>query len=323
MVVLGVVTTSGNVEVRDSTVGAAISWGGNLELLQNRIILGNVWAQGNVTVEDDAVVWGDIWAAENVAIGTNAQVKGSIYSGGSVTLKVGAVVTGNVSAASRITEEGTPPQYCVGCAPPSGTAPAIPLDSSAERRGQALLTWAINPPVTLQPGDQVSLSFVAKAISTDGDYCNETWAEPGGLATTTGLTAQVQVGAQAGACQLPVYLATETVSPDVLAVGDNLPDGFTYSIVIDNTARTEGLTLRKIQKLLPTGFEYVIYEITVPPSWQASTTITTSTFRQRELVTWRFDTPLVVPIGQSTTLDFDAHVTAPPLAQRESYLSEV
>ncbi|MDP6548779.1 MAG: hypothetical protein QF659_01735 [Dehalococcoidia bacterium] len=32
---------------------------------------------------------------------------------------------------------------------------------------------------------------------------------------------------------------------------------------------------------------------------------------------------MVVPTGQSTTLDFDARVTAPPLAQGEDYWSEV
>ena len=177
--------------------------------------------------------------------------------------------------------------------------------------------------MTLQPGAQVSLSFVAKAISTDGNYCNEAWVEPGGLATTTALTAQVQVGAQTGACQLPVYLVSETVNPSILALGDDPADGFTYSMTVNNTTGTENLTLRKIQNLLPPGFEYVPFSITIPPSWEASTTVTTSTFQQRELVTWRFDTLLVVPAGQSTTLDFEAKVTVPPLALGENYWSEV
>ena len=345
--VQGRVWAAGNVDIDGTVEGDATSSGGNVLLDENRIVLGDIWAQGNVTIKSGAtvgsatsggditaitgnvtvevsgVVWGDLWAAGNVVIKSNGQVKGSLYSGGDVTLEAGAVVTGNVSAVSSITEQGNPPQYCVGCTPPSSTPPVIPLDSSAERRGQALLTWNISPPVTLQPGAQVTLSFVAKAISTDGNYCNEAWVEPGGLATTTGLTAQVQVGAQAGACQTPVYLVSETVSPSILAVGDDPANGFTYSMVIDNTTGTDSLTLSKIQNLLPAGFEYVAFEVTIPPSWEASTTVTTSTFLQRELVNWRFDTPLVVAAGQSTTLDFEAEVTAPPLAIGENYWSEV
>ena len=40
-------------------------------------------------------------------------------------------------------------------------------------------------------------------------------------------------------------------------------------------------------------------------------------------MTWRFDTLLVIPSGQSTTLDFEAKVTNPLLAAGENYWSEV
>ena len=91
-------------------------------------------------------------------------------------------------------------------------------------------------------------------------------------------------------------------------------------MTVDNTAGTENLTLRKIQNLLPLGLEYVGVS---PLPWQNSTTIATIIFQGRKLVTWRFNTPLVVPAGQSTTLDFDAKVTAPPLGKGENYWSDV
>ena len=318
-IVLGNAWAQGNVtNKKGTTVGSATSGGdvtaitGEVEVKNDGVVWGDIWAQGKVEVRDrvtvgsaasggdvtsitgrvhvhkDSVVWGDVWAGGSEAkIHNNAQVNGSIYSAGDVTLQDGVIVTGKVVAVGQIFLEGSAQILSQGTVP-SGTPPtnpSIPLDSSAERLGQALVTWDISPPLTLQPGAQVSLSFVAKAISTDGNYCNEARVEPGGVATTTGLTAQVQVGAQAGACQTPVYLVSETVDPSILAAGDDPAAGFTYSMTIDNATGTENLTLSKIQNLLPAGFEYVAFEVTIPPPWEASTTVTTSTFEQREMVT--------------------------------------
>ena len=352
----GRVWGAGDVEIGDagseefvSVEGDVTSSGGEVKIEDGAVVLGNVWAQGNVviedgarigssacvsggdvtsitgnvTVDDDSVVCGDIWAGNNVVIDDDAQVKGSIYAAGDVTLEDGAIVTGQVVAGGQIILEGSAQILGQGAAPSSAT-PTIPLTESADLRGQVLLNWEIDPPVTLQPAGELSLTFVAKAGPDTGNFCNQAWVEPGGIATSTGLTGQVQVGSQTGQCQPPNYLVTQTVTPSILAANDDAPADFTYTITIDNTGGTDTLTLNKIQNLLPEGLEYAGFSVTVPPSWQAQTTIPPSaTFLQRQLVTWKFDSPLLIPAGQVETLDFSVEVTAPPLLVGDNYWSEV
>ena len=62
------------------------------------------------------------------------------------------------------------------------------------------IVWNVTLLPTLQPYESVVLTFGADrsgALLSDGNYCNEAWAEPGDDNTKTGMTAAVKVGSVA------------------------------------------------------------------------------------------------------------------------------
>lgn len=143
-----------------------------------------------------------------------------------------------------------------------------PLDSH--------ILWDVTLLPTMQPAESVVLTFQTDrsgAQLSDGNYCNQAWAEPGDDNTKTGMTAMVKVGNVADnicAGTDPGVVVTKEVSQIVDAVpsGNPLPSD-TYQVTVEYTIEIanvgpvvinlgpSGATTYGLRDLLPLGFCFV------------------------------------------------------------------
>lgn len=180
------------------------------------------------------------------------------------------------------------------------------------------LTWNIaGLNLTLQPGDKVTLTFQAQASVGTGNYCNETWAEPGQRKTSSGKTAMVKVGTPSNDL-CPGAAVSVTLDGDSNV--DDLPPGFdnaapgntlvtyTYTITIKNTG-TSVLSMSKARDLLPPSFSYVAGST----SGNVTTSDpTTTSFQGRQRLDWDFYPAKRILPGQTKTITFDAQAQVAP-----------
>ncbi len=170
------------------------------------------------------------------------------------------------------------------------------------------LSWNISSlQINLQPGQTMNLTFSAQASVNTGNYCNEVWADPGGTATSSGLTAKVVVGSPANSlCPGEAIKVTKSAQPGIAAA--NILNTFTYTITLLNFG-TEELNLSGVTDLLPPGF---LYE-----NGSTSGPITTSnpntTMQQgQQRLTWSFNPRIPLSAGQTKTLTFRATAQVDP-----------
>ena len=190
------------------------------------------------------------------------------------------------------------------------------------------IVWNVTLLPTLQPYESVVLTFDADrsgSILSDGNYCNEAWAEPGDDNTKTGMTAPVKVGSVAAdddVCEgtSPGAKITKVISQivDAVPTGSPLPSDtyqltVEYSIEIENVGPVSlnlgpsGATGYGIRDLLPLGFCFVDDSATFQsaslanPSTnipQGSNLCPSSDTRQR--LDWDFSES--IPSGETRTL---------------------
>ena len=190
------------------------------------------------------------------------------------------------------------------------------------------IIWSVTLLPTMQPGESVVLTFEADrsgSLLSDGNYCNEAWAEPGDDNTKTGMTAAVKVGSVAADDN--VCAGTDsgvTVTKQVSQIIDAVPSGsplpsdtyqltVEYTINIDNVGAVSlnlgpsGVTGYGIRDLLPLGFCFVASSATyqgaslVDPVMnipQGSNLCPSSDTRQR--LDWDFSES--IPSGEARTL---------------------
>ncbi len=164
------------------------------------------------------------------------------------------------------------------------------------------LVWNLAPlHITLQPGEQVMLTFQAQATPVQGNYCNKAWAEPGGELTSTGLTARITVGLPASTlCPGEVATVQKAVQPSIAAGG--VQTTFTYTVTLNNIG-TQGLSLSKLRDSLPPGFLYVAGST----SGNLTTANPNTTMQQgRQRLDWNFSPEYTLGAGQARTLSFQA-----------------
>lgn len=190
------------------------------------------------------------------------------------------------------------------------------------------IVWNVTLLPTLQPYESVVLTFGADrsgALLSDGNYCNEAWAEPGDDNTKTGMTAAVKVGSVAednDVCEgtEPGAKVTKIVSQivDAVPTGSPLPSD-TYQLTVEYSKEVEnvgpvslnlgpsGATGYGIRDLLPLGFCFVDDSATFQgaslanPSTnipQGSNLCPSSDTRQR--LDWDFSES--IPSGETRTL---------------------
>ena len=118
------------------------------------------------------------------------------------------------------------------------------------------------PGTTLPPSGVATLTFTAITSMQDGTYSNSVHVDPGGNKTTSGRTAIVQIGDQAGLCASDAVSVGKTVETAVLVSTNTLSDDYVYTfdidfnITLDNIGSTS-ITIKEYIDLLPTGFSYV------------------------------------------------------------------
>jgi cytoskeletal protein CcmA (bactofilin family) len=67
---------------------------GNIHLGRT-IIVGWIYADGNVTLRQDAEVQGEVYASRDIKLGENVAVKGNVYAGGIIKTSQKSTITGN------------------------------------------------------------------------------------------------------------------------------------------------------------------------------------------------------------------------------------
>jgi uncharacterized repeat protein (TIGR01451 family) len=204
-----------------------------------------------------------------------------------------------------------------------------PLDSQ--------LLWDVTLLPTLQPTESVVLTFEVDrsgAQLTDGNYCNEAWAEPRDDNTRTGMTAPVKVGAVSeddNVCEGsdPGVTVTKVASQIIDAVpsGSPLPSDtyqltVEYTITIENVGPTvlnlgpAGGASYGLRDLLPLGFCFVDGSATYQGAGLSDPSMNiplgpkvcpSSTDRQR--LDWDFSEQ--IPSGETRTLVYQVTALVP------------
>ena len=175
------------------------------------------------------------------------------------------------------------------------------LESETGGSSYYQLTWNVAPlGISLSQGETATLTFLAEASFSEGNYCNVMWVEPGGTKSSTGPTARIVVGTPPDTlCPGEAAKLTVTVTPDVVPA--NTLTSFTYDVTIENTG-TVTLSVSRVRDLLPEGFSFAA------GSAEGMTTLdpTTTMFQGRQRLDWDFSPSMVVVPGEVTSLKFGA-----------------
>lgn len=170
------------------------------------------------------------------------------------------------------------------------------------------LTWDLGPlHIVLPPGASAHLTFDAQASVGDGNYCNEAWAEPGRLLTSSGPAARVKIGTTLDdLCLGQAVSVTKTVNPSVAAGMVNTT--FTYTIRIENFG-TEAMKLSLLRDQPAAGYSYVA----------GSTTGTLTMADPRQMLfqgqmrlDWSFVPGVEIQPGEVRTLSFQVRGAQAP-----------
>jgi uncharacterized repeat protein (TIGR01451 family) len=164
------------------------------------------------------------------------------------------------------------------------------------------------PGTTLPPSGVATLTFTAITSMQDGTYSNSVHVDPGGNKTTSGRTAIVQIGDQAGLCASDAVSVGKTVETAVLVSTNTLSGDYVYTfdidfnITLDNIGSTS-ITIKEYIDLLPTGFSYVSTspngDITeIPHNLHHENQV------DRQRVTWKFNPDVELSPGESQSLIF-------------------
>ena len=178
-----------------------------------------------------------------------------------------------------------------------------------------LLNWDIPPGTTLEVDEALTIEFVATVASTDGVYCNEAYALPGGRVTSSGKTAKVTVGSTTETnCEGAVMSASKTVIPTVVTSATTTQ--YTYTIEMVN----EGTDTLKMSYILdntcvgvdiPCEFEYVSDSSVSTGVSMTGGQLNPATNVNQQTIKWPF--PGVngksFPIDTTWTLEFQAEAT--------------
>ncbi|MBI4310805.1 MAG: DUF11 domain-containing protein [Chloroflexi bacterium] len=186
--------------------------------------------------------------------------------------------------------------------------PSITLLTNGEGEDYQKLVWNLAPlHLTLQPGESLTLNFSAQATLGEGNYCNESWAEPGDLLTSTGPTAKVTVGSPAQTlCPGEAAKVTKDVSPAVVAGG--ALNTYTYTVHVANTG-AEVLHMSLIRDMLPAGFTYVAGSTT----GDITTADPQTTLQQgRQRLDWTLSPTVAAQPGAQLTLTFQTQAALGP-----------
>lgn len=171
------------------------------------------------------------------------------------------------------------------------------------------IEWTMASGTSIEPGDEVTLTFTAKTSLDDGVYCNEAQVVPSQEKTSSGKTAVVQIGEPAAQplCPGEAVVVSQTMdSADLVSTNtDTTP--FTYNVDIDYTITVSNigtlpLTLAGLIDLLPEGFSYDSIsdgDITVAPSQLQQVSQL-----DRQKVTWDFSPQILIEPGTAKTLRF-------------------
>ncbi len=119
-----------------------------------------------------------------------------------------------------------------------------------------VLTWAVPGSTSLAEGAALTVTFDAVTGLSDGVYCNEAYAEPGGKDVTSGKTAKVTVGSPAsGSCKGAAVSISKDVSPEI--VFGNTTTTYTYTIEVENEG-TEKVSVSELRDTLNGELTYQV-----------------------------------------------------------------
>lgn len=170
------------------------------------------------------------------------------------------------------------------------------------------IEWELPPNTSIAPGRTVTLTFNAVTNSNDGNYCNLAKVVPGGVKTTNGKTAKVQIGANVGPCSGDAVVVTKSVDSANLVSTDTSTVPYTYTFDIDFTIKidnvgTQDLIIKELIDYLPVGFSYV----STSPSGDI-TDIPEDLYQvseiNRQRVRWKTEPEVALVSGTSKTLKF-------------------
>ena len=165
------------------------------------------------------------------------------------------------------------------------------VQASAE---EEVLTWTVPGGTVLQSGESMTLTFVATAALSDGVYCNEAYAEPGGLEVSSGKTAEVTVGSPSVLlCKGDVISISKVVEPEI-AFGDTETE-YTYTIEIANQG-SEVVNVIEITDTTDAGMTYVPLSVSSTPISLGEPTSTPATNQ----IVWNLE-PDGLELATSTT----------------------
>ena len=164
------------------------------------------------------------------------------------------------------------------------------------------MTWDLQYlNIVLQPLEFITLTFNAQASVETGNYCNETYSEPGGLKTSSGKTAIVRVGSPPNnLCSGAAVRLTKTVTPQIAPA--LVPIAYTYTITLESIG-TSTVRIQDVQDMLPEGFTYV------PGSTTGDITLVDPSImvqQGRERLTWNVNPNPDVGPGATKFLTFQA-----------------
>lgn len=189
-------------------------------------------------------------------------------------------------------------------------------------------TWdLVGLGITVGPGESKVLTFSASAQpSLSINYCNEAWADPGAKATSSGLTARIEVGIVfndrcPGVAVKITKTLLEAVDNDDATVYDppnEVPSDtsirYTYELEINNIGTTT-VTMRQIRDLLPSTFTYVPASVTDFSTFPIGIgEPVTADLGGRDELTWDVGGAFGVRLrpGFPVVIQFDADAAAPP-----------
>ena len=173
----------------------------------------------------------------------------------------------------------------------------IVISTSTPQRQIYEYVWTVPANTVLDSGESMTLSFQAQASSTLGIFCNEAYVYPGGIDTSSGKGADVQIGVGAGSgCRGGVISVTKTVSPRLVYSG--VTTTYAFAIQIENKGATV-VNIKEIKDIPSPGFTYVPLSATssefVPPEPPVTSV-------NNNNIVWKFD-GLGLELPTSTTFE--------------------
>lgn len=227
-------------------------------------------------------------------------------------------VTNRDDAATTLTkiQEDLPPGFSYDCNGPDNilSLPGeedmviVPYHDACPDPDDLQFDWHMPAGTSIPPGESATLTFTAITSLLPGTYCNAASVDPGGTKTTSGKTAIVQIGAQAGQCSGEAVSVTKTVDSAVLVSTDTTSADYVYTFDIDykitvKNIGSDELGIKEYIDLLPEGFSYVSTSssgdiIDTPHNLHHESQA------NRQRVTWRFDDEIELDPAESKSLIF-------------------